>query len=78
MSEINRLFKTPFFSAKQELKETMCNKIGAFETWACRRILTMPWMDTVSNESVVQRLNKEREVMQMIKIRKHLLYIGHI
>ena len=59
------------------LTETMCKRIEAFEMWAHRRMLRISWMDRVTNQAVMQRLNKEREVLNTIKRRK-LEYFAHV
>ena len=59
------------------LTETMCKRIEAFEMWAYRRMLRISWMDRVTNQAVMQRLNKEREVLNTIKRRK-LEYFAHV
>ena len=45
--------------------------------WSYRRMLKISWMDRVTNQAVMQRLNKEREVLNTIKRRK-LEYFAHV
>uniref|UniRef100_A0A8D8XQX4 Endonuclease-reverse transcriptase n=1 Tax=Cacopsylla melanoneura TaxID=428564 RepID=A0A8D8XQX4_9HEMI len=59
------------------LTETLMKKLEAFEMWVYRRILRISWVDKVSNERVIQRMNKEKEIVNTIKTRK-LQYLGHI
>lgn len=49
------------------LTETTCKNI---EPWAYGRMLRISSMDRVTNQAVCQRLNKERDVLNIIKIRK--------
>lgn len=59
------------------LTEATTKKLEAFELWTYRRILKISWMDKISNTRVLQKLNKEREIMHTVKRRK-LEYLGHI
>jgi hypothetical protein len=59
------------------LTEAMEKKLEAFEMWLYRRILRISWTDKITNETVLRRVGKEREVMYTIKRRK-LEYLGHI
>lgn len=52
-------------------------RLEAFEMWLYRRILRISWKDKVTNVIVLERMNKEREVMNTVKKRK-LEYFGHI
>jgi len=45
--------------------------------WLYRRILRISWVDRVTNETILERMGKEKVVMKMIKRRK-LEYLGHI
>jgi hypothetical protein len=59
------------------LKVSTMHKIEAFEMWCYRRLLKISWIDRISNEEVLIKLNKDRELLKMIKIRK-TQYFGHI
>ncbi|KAI5707314.1 hypothetical protein M8J77_000030 [Diaphorina citri] len=59
------------------LTNTIMKKIEAFEMWTYRRILKIKWIDKVTNEEVLRRMNKEKEVVHTIKKRK-LEYFGHL
>ncbi|KAI5753273.1 hypothetical protein M8J77_025408 [Diaphorina citri] len=59
------------------MKKVDVNKINAFEMWCYRRILNIPWVDKVTNKEVLRRMDKERELMNIIKTRK-LQYFGHV
>lgn len=49
------------------LKKANTNKLEAFEMWACRRILKIPWVDKVTNVEVLKRMNKKWEILMTIK-----------
>ena len=59
------------------LTEASTKKLQAFEMWLYRRILKIPWIDHVTNEEVLRRMNKQAEIIVTIKQRK-LEYLGHI
>ncbi|CAG9835208.1 unnamed protein product [Diabrotica balteata] len=43
------------------LTEAMEKKLKAFEIWLYRKILRISWTDKITNETVLQRIGKERE-----------------
>uniref|UniRef100_A0A8D8YAJ6 Uncharacterized protein n=1 Tax=Cacopsylla melanoneura TaxID=428564 RepID=A0A8D8YAJ6_9HEMI len=45
--------------------------------WTYRRMLKISWTDKISNIRVLQKLNKEKEIIVTVKRRK-LEYLGHI
>uniref|UniRef100_A0A8D9AE48 Uncharacterized protein n=1 Tax=Cacopsylla melanoneura TaxID=428564 RepID=A0A8D9AE48_9HEMI len=45
--------------------------------WIYRRILKISWVDKITNEEVLRRMGKEKEIMNTVKKRK-LEYLGHI
>lgn len=53
------------------------NKLEAFEMWTYRRILKVPWTERVSNEEILSRMSKDREMLYTIKRRK-VDYFGHL
>lgn len=59
------------------LKSENIKNIEAFEMWCYRRMLRIPWVDKVSNEEVLRRMNKAKEISNTIKRRK-LEYLGHV
>ena len=59
------------------MKTSTINKLEAFEMWLYRRILKIPWTARETNEEVLRRVNKERELFDIIKKRK-TAYLGHI
>lgn len=59
------------------LKITSMNKIEAFEMWLYRRVLKISWTERITNEEVLRRVGKERELLTTNKRRK-VAYLGHI
>lgn len=52
-------------------------KLEAFEMYLYRRILRISWMQEITDEEVLNRMRKQRELMLAIKERK-MRYIGHL
>lgn len=52
------------------------NKINAAEMWFYRRLLRVQWTEKRTNESVLQELSVQKEVLKIINKRK-LKYVGH-
>lgn len=46
------------------------NRLDVFEMWAYGRILKIPEIDKVVNKEVLKRINKEREILLIIKRQK--------
>uniref|UniRef100_A0A8D8SWG1 Uncharacterized protein n=1 Tax=Cacopsylla melanoneura TaxID=428564 RepID=A0A8D8SWG1_9HEMI len=63
--------------ALTEITEATQKKLKAFEMWLYGRLLKIPWVEKVANHRVLQRIGKEKEVMNTAKKRK-LEYLGHI
>lgn len=59
------------------LTQTLSKRLEAFEMWVYRRMMKISWTDRVSNNTVLQRMNKKLELLKTIKRRK-LQYLGHI
>lgn len=53
------------------------NRLEAFEMWLYRRILKIPWTAKTTNEEVLRKVGKGRELFNTIKKRK-TAYLGHI
>lgn len=45
--------------------------------WCYRRILKISWVDRITNDAVLRRMGKEREIINNVKKRK-LEYLGHV
>ena len=52
-------------------------KLEAFEMWLYRRMLRVSWTQRVTNEEILRRMGKAKEVLATVKRRK-LQYLGHI
>ena len=52
------------------LSKVLEAKIEAFEMWCLRRIGNIRWNDRVTNDSVLQKLNTKRQLLQSIQKRK--------
>lgn len=59
------------------LKSSSVNKIEAFEMWMYRRMLRVPWTDRVTNDEILRRIGRDRELMLNVK-KKKTSYFGHI
>lgn len=46
------------------------DRIEAFEMWLMRRILRISWVERITNQEVLQRMNCNRENLSTIKKRK--------
>lgn len=59
------------------LKVRNMNRLEAFEMWVYRRILKIPWTARETNEEILRRMGRERELLSTIKRRK-TAYLGHV
>lgn len=59
------------------LKANTQKFLEAFEMWCYRRMLRISWTQKVSNERVLQRVGKSRDLLLTIKKRK-VAYLGHV
>lgn len=59
------------------LKIKMMNRLESFEMWMFRRMLRIPWTARVTNDEVLRRMARERQLLRTIKHRK-TEYFGHI
>jgi len=59
------------------ISATSMKRLEAFELWVYRRMLKISWTDRISNETVLNRMRKEKEIAKTVKSRK-LSYFGHI
>ena len=68
----------PLYGAEAwTLTDASCRRIDTFEMWCYRRILRIPWIHHVSNDTVLQRIGRQLEFLQNVKRRK-LEYFGHV
>ena len=59
------------------LKKSDYNRIAAFEMWCWRRIAGVTWRDHRTNDSVLQEIGVERELLGRV-VRLKLAYFGHV
>jgi len=52
-------------------------RLEAFEMWIWRRVEKISWLDEVTNEEVLRRVNEDRQILNSIWKRKHR-WIGHV
>ena len=58
------------------LRKEESDKLKAAEMWFYRRLLRVSWTDKRTNESVLEELSVQRQLLQEID-RRRLRYIGH-
>src|SRR5215469_15149200 len=59
------------------LRKTDVSKIQAAEMWFWRRLLKVSWIERISNEIILERMNSSREIKKQIR-QKRLTFLGHI
>src|SRR5215469_15644893 len=59
------------------LRKTDVNRIQATEMWFWRKLLRVSWIERISNEIILERMNYSREIMKQIR-QKQLRFLGHI
>jgi len=59
------------------LNHAMRKKVTAFEMWCYRRMLKISWVDKVTNQEVLNRINTEPHFMIDI-IKRKLRFAGHV
>lgn len=52
-------------------------RLQAFELWCYRRMLRIRWIDRVTNEEILRRINSDRKIIYIIKQRRNSL-LGHL
>jgi len=52
-------------------------KLQAMEMWMWRRMEKISWMDKISNEEVLQRVNETRTMLDTVRKCKHV-WLGHV
>jgi len=56
---------------------TLDEKLDAFEMYLYRRMLRISWVQTITNLEVLERMEKSKELMLIVKEKK-TTYTGHI
>ena len=52
-------------------------QLEAFAIWLMRRMLRISWTEHIKNETVLRRMNADREILGIVKRRK-TSYLGYI
>jgi len=52
-------------------------RLEAFEMWIWRRMEKISWLDKVTNEETLRRVNEDRQILNSTWQRKHR-WIGHV
>ena len=61
------------------IKKAECRRIDAFELWCWRRLLSVPWAEKRSNQSILKEISPGcslEGLMLMLKLK--LQYFGHL
>ena len=83
MSTKKRLLKTyimsllTYGSEAWTIGKEAARRINAFETWCYRRILTVRWIDKITNKEIFDRIKEEPNLLEQIARRKSSFF-GHI
>ena len=59
------------------LTDATSKRLEAFEMWCYRRMLRISYTYHVTNNTVIQRMQKELEIVHSVKVRK-MAYLGHV
>ena len=59
------------------VKKAECRRIGAFELWCWRRLLTVPWTARRSNQSIPKEIGP-RISLEGMMLKLKLQYFGHL
>jgi len=65
------------WNGSMDAEETTTDRWEVFELWAYRRMLRISWVDRITNDEVLRRMRKQKQVLNTIKVRK-LQYWGHV
>ena len=59
------------------ISKKVAEKLEAFEMWCWRRLLKISWMERISNEEVLRRMDCERELMVNVRVQQ-MRFLGHV
>ena len=59
------------------ISKKVAEKIEVFEMWCWRRLLKISWMERISNEEVLRRMDCERELMVNVRVQQ-MRFLGHV
>ena len=58
-------------------KKAEHRRFDAFELWCWRRLLSVPWTATKSNQSILKEINPEY-TLERLRLKLKLQYYGHL
>ena len=58
-------------------KKAECRRIDAFKLWYWRRLLSVPWTERKSNQSILKEINPEYS-LEGLMLKLKLQYFGHL
>ena len=58
-------------------RKAECWRIDAFELWCWRRLLTVPWTERRSNQSILKEISPEYS-LEGLRLKLKLQYFGHL
>ena len=59
------------------ISKAMQERLEAAEIWFLRRMLSISWLDQLSNETVLRKADTRRELMKMITVRQ-MRFLGQL
>ena len=59
------------------VKKAECRRIDAFELCCCRRLVRVPWIARISNQSILKGVSPEYS-LEVLKLKLKLQYFGHL
>ena len=59
------------------IKKAECQRIGVFELWSWRRLLTVRWTARRSNQSILKKISPKYSLEGLI-LKLKLQYFGHL
>ena len=59
------------------VKKAECQRIDAFELWCWRRLLTVPWTERKSNQSILKEISPEYS-LEGLMLKLQLQSLGHL
>ena len=59
------------------IKKAECQRIGAFELWCWRRLLSVPWTARRSNQSILKEISPGCSLVELM-LKLKLQYFGHL
>ena len=59
------------------IKKAECRRIDIFELWCWRRLLRVPWIARISNQSILKEISPEYS-LEGLMLQLKLQYFGHL